>query len=307
MRSRLWAELGAIAVVLIWAGNLSIVKSAFAVLPPIAYTYVRFCLAAGLVLAMLRAMDPAWRRLARRDWLLAALAGAVGVGIHQPLWVMGLSLTSATDTAIISATSPLFVLLFAWLRREDQPEATSVAGFILSFAGIALVVWGGSAGSPADAPNRLLGDALALAAAVCWALYVVVGAPLMRSLPVLRATAWSIVLGAVIMTPIALPTVTATDWTAVTWSGWGAIVYGAALSTVFGFLVWYQGIKQLGPVRLMAYQNAVAPLSVAVAIAALGEPVGLAQVAGMLIALGGILLARWPTIRLLLRARPVSR
>lgn len=303
---RLWAELAVIGVVLIWGGNFSVSKGAFAYMPPVSFGFVRFLLASLILLALSAATERKARPLGWREWLLLAAAGLLGVGLYQPLWLTSLSLTTATDSAIIVSTSPLFVLLFAWLGRTERPSGWSAGGFLLSFAGVGVVVWGGAAGTPAaDAPNRLLGDVLSVVGAAMWALYVMISAPVMRRVSALRATALAFLLGTVAMAPLAWPAASAADWSAFPSAGWAALLYGAALSSALGFVVWSRGVQILGPVRLMAYQFGVPPVAAAVAALTLGEPLGAAQIVGMLIVLAGILLTRWPTLRLLRHARPV--
>ncbi len=304
--SRFWTELGTIAVVLIWAANFTVAKSAFGVLSPIAFTFARFLIAAALLLAIVVAVDRDWRRLARRDWLLAAVAGVLGIGLYQPIWMLGLSLSPASENAVVVATSPLFVLLFAWLRRSALPDRWGLAGFLISFAGVALVILAGGWGVSADAPNRLLGDLLTLGAASLWALYVFLGQDLMQRVPALRATAWATLFGVVAMVPFAWGPVGTVDWTRVPIPGWAAIVYGAALASVFSFVVWYHGVHVLGPVRLMAYQNLISALGVVIAAVALGETLAPSQIGGIVLVLAGLFLVRLPAIRLLRRGRPVT-
>ena len=69
------AEIAVLGVMVVWAGNFIVVKSAVAVLPPVGFTFLRFALAAATLLILLR-----WRegsiRMPRRD--LVALCGEGG-------------------------------------------------------------------------------------------------------------------------------------------------------------------------------------------------------------------------------------
>ena len=290
-------------MIIVWGANPPITKGAFEVFPPVVYAWVRFSLAAVLLLLVARAIDPDWLKLSRRDWAFAAIAGFLGVGFFQPLWNVALSLTTTSDNVILSATSPLFVLLFTWLRGRQRPDLWTVVGFVASFAGVLLVVLGRSEAPVVSAPNPLLGNLLSLASGAMWATYILVGEVYMRTLPPLRATAWAIALGALMMIPAGLPEARGVDFGAVPLQGWLALLYGAVLATVFAFSVWYNAVKVLGPVRTMIYQNGSGPLSILLAVFVLGDPISALQIIGMVIVFGGILMTRWPTLRLLLRRR----
>jgi drug/metabolite transporter (DMT)-like permease len=65
-----------------WAGNFIVVKGAISILPPVAFTFLRYCLAALTLLALLR-----WRegaiRLPRGDLLPYSAGARSTCGIHR--------------------------------------------------------------------------------------------------------------------------------------------------------------------------------------------------------------------------------
>ncbi|HET7030615.1 MAG TPA: DMT family transporter, partial [Candidatus Limnocylindrales bacterium] len=84
------AEASVLVVMVLWAANFIVVKSAVAVLPPVGFTFLRFAIASVTLMALLR-----WREgsvaLPRRDLLGMAGLGALGFGIYQILWTTGLT------------------------------------------------------------------------------------------------------------------------------------------------------------------------------------------------------------------------
>ncbi|MEA2518869.1 MAG: hypothetical protein QOF49_949, partial [Chloroflexota bacterium] len=97
------AELAVLAVMVFWAANFIVVKSAVAVLPPVGFTFLRFCLAAATLLILLR-----WREgsigLPRRDLVAICGLGALGFGVYQILWTTGLTTVAAGDSALLIAS-----------------------------------------------------------------------------------------------------------------------------------------------------------------------------------------------------------
>ena len=67
-------------------------------------------------------------RLPRRDVIPLFALGAVGFGIYQPLWTIGLSQTTAADSALLIAATPMFTLLIAAAIGSDHLTANRVVG-----------------------------------------------------------------------------------------------------------------------------------------------------------------------------------
>ena len=122
MRSRLIVYLGLTYVVFCWGLNVVLVKSAIALLDPLAFTTLRFLamtpLAFGLVYAMGERIA-----IARRDVVLLVVCAAFGYGLYQYLWIFGLANTSAFASSLLGATAPIFtiaIVALAGARTRSQ-------------------------------------------------------------------------------------------------------------------------------------------------------------------------------------------
>ena len=89
-----------------WAGNFIVVKGAIGILPPIGFTFLRYCVAAVTLLVLLR-----WRegaiRLPHGDIIRIGLLGIVGFGCYQILWPVALQSIPAGDSALLIAATPV--------------------------------------------------------------------------------------------------------------------------------------------------------------------------------------------------------
>ena len=100
----------------------------------------------------------------------------------SPIWFLmeylyneSLSLTSLSQNTILSTTSGVFVLLFNWLFFRDPLTLLNLLGVGFTFAGAYLVYHDGAvAEEDAGAKDSVLGDVLAVSAAVFYGLYTVV-------------------------------------------------------------------------------------------------------------------------------------
>ena len=122
-----------------WAGNFIVVKGAVEMLPPIGFSFLRYCIAAITLLILLR-----WRegaiRLPRGDVEPILLLGVIGFGCCQILWPIDLQTIPAGDSALLIATTPVMTALLAMAVGADKPNAVKLVGAFISFAGVALVI-----------------------------------------------------------------------------------------------------------------------------------------------------------------------
>ena len=132
----------------------------------------------------------------------------------------------------------------AWLLLENRPTSQGFAAFVLSLAGIAVLL---GADGPMLGEGKLLGIAFALGAAVLFAL----GAILNRQavpLPAIALTAWQVGLGCLPMVAIGLaierPNVAALDA-----AGFWAMVYMAVFPMGICYLTWFTALRRLRPRR----------------------------------------------------------
>ena len=282
-----------VIVMVLWAGNFIVVKSALGILPPVGFTALRYGLASISLLALMRWRDGAIR-LPHGDIRSIAVLGIIGFGVYQILWVVALRTIPAGDSALLIATTPVMTALLAMATGADSPNRVKLVGAIVSFLGVATVI---VAGQGLNLGASVAGDLLTLGAAACWAIYTVRGATILRRHTALTTTTWAVVVGTLFMAPIGIAQMTTADLSAVGPSMVFAIIYAGTLAAGVPNVVVFHGMKLLGPTRISALQTLVPALAVVLAAIFLGEPIRPAQLVGGVIILAGVALLRrgsWP-------------
>jgi drug/metabolite transporter (DMT)-like permease len=282
------AEIAVLGVMVLWAMNFIVVKTALAVLPPVGFTFLRFAIASTTLLLLLR-----WREgsigLPRRDLIAICALGALGFGIYQILWTTGLKQIAAGDSALIIASTPVLVAFLAVVARSDVLTPGKLVGGIVSFLGVAAVV---ASGQGLSLGGSLAGEAITLLAAICWAIYTAFGAPFLRRHSPLRTTTWATVAGTVVLAPIAASQLATTDVGQLTPVAIGAVLYSGFLAAGVANVIVLNSVRVVGPTRTAAYQFLVPALAVVLAFFFLSEPIRLGQVIGGLIIVVGVLITR---------------
>jgi EamA-like transporter family. len=285
----------------LWAGNFIVVKGAIAVLPPVGFTFLRYAIAAVTVLVLLR-----WREgsvsLPRGDGIRIASLGIIGFGLYQVLWSVGLTSVSAGDSALLIATTPVWTAVLAAVTGADTLSRTRLAGALLSFAGVAVVI---GSGPGFDLGTSLVGDLLTLAAALCWAIYTAYGSNILRRHSPLKTTTWAIVAGTLFLAPIGVAQLVSAGQAGSIGAGMAAgaglavvlaILYSGMLAAGTANVVIFHAIKLVGPTRITALQSFVPVMAVMLAAIFLGEAVRTGQVVGGVIIIAGVAMLRRGTL-----------
>jgi drug/metabolite transporter (DMT)-like permease len=151
-------------------------KIVLAYLPPMAWAAIRALTAAAVLvpLAVLRKrrwpVDP-------RDHARLAFYAIFGVAINQSFFVLGLSRTVPSHSALINTSIPVATLLFAILAGRERPTRWKVGGIALSLAGV-LYLLGHSGASLGG--GILAGDLLTLVNALSYSLFLVISKPILE-------------------------------------------------------------------------------------------------------------------------------
>lgn len=144
------------------------IKLGLEFLPPDLFVALRFLVASGVVLLLLRRKGWVdWRLLRSRPIWTVGFVNAFGYFLQ----FRGQDLTTSSDAALIIGTAALIIPLLSWARKSEQITARKGLGVLTGFIGASLVVTRGQALSVGQ--TQFLGDLLILATAVTIALVFV--------------------------------------------------------------------------------------------------------------------------------------
>jgi drug/metabolite transporter (DMT)-like permease len=277
----------------VWAANFIVVKDAITTLPPVAFTFLRYGLASIALLGILRWLEGDIR-LPRPDTLRILIMGGLGFGLYQILWTTGLQSIPAGDSALIIASTPVLVAVLAVMSGADTLTPMKFAGAVLSFLGVVVVI---AAGIGISLSGSAAGSALTLAAATCWASYTVLATPVLRRHSPLVLTTWATIGGTLVLVPVGVAQLVAPGALDVVWAGRLvpivlAIAYSGLLAAAVANIIVFNGVRLLGPTRVITLQSFVPAMAVVLAFVFLGEPIRPAQVVGGAVIVLGVALTR---------------
>jgi drug/metabolite transporter (DMT)-like permease len=279
-------DLALLIVALMWASTFTVFKISWRDIDPVAFTAVRF---AAMFVFSIAVLLLARNRVRPRRADLPALAasGLTGYFLYQLGFVLGLDRTSALASAILISTHPIFSVIFMWLVRRQRPARFEVAGVVLGFLGVAVFLRAWDAFGAAR-----VGDLLSLGAAAAFGAYGVINQPLTKRYPSRELMSYGLAIGGLLVTVVGIPAMAAQDWEAISGTSWVILAYAIVGPVYVAYALWNWAILHRGIPRTVVYGFLVPVLGGAIAVLALNEQVGAAQIAGGVLVVAGLLVTR---------------
>jgi drug/metabolite transporter (DMT)-like permease len=262
----------------VWGLNFTVVKGALADFQPLTFNAIRFGTSSLFLLGMLWLSE---RRIGvqRKDLGRFVLLAIVGNTAYQLFFIHGIALTSATNSALILATTPIFIILFGAFLNVEKITSRILQGVVLSFAGVVMIVLG-SGNSLTFSDQSLLGDLLIVANPICWSIYTVLSKPMLKEYSPLKLTTVTMAIGAVPLVLVGIPSIGQQNWSAISVNAWLGLAFSAFFAIGLGYVVWYTGVSRIGSARTSLYDNLVTVFAVASAWILLGESMTAIQIVG---------------------------
>jgi drug/metabolite transporter (DMT)-like permease len=266
--------------------NFVAIKVAVESIPPLLVGALRFTLGGAVLLAFVRLMGLG-SRSTRRLLLTTLGIGLVGGTLYNITLNEGTSMTSASNSALIMATSPVWGMLIAAGFGVEPLRATGVIGAVVSLVGVVLILGRGLEGGG----SSLVGDLVVFAASVSFAAYIVLSRAQHGHYPPLTIAAYTTFFGGLAVFPFTPLELASWKWASVSAEAWIAVAYMAFVSTALGYGIWQWGISHIGADRVLVYQYLITLTGVVSSIVVLREGFGLTKTLGAVVLLAGVYLA----------------
>lgn len=263
-----------IGVLAAWGSSYSLSKVAMYYMSPFVLTMYRFVFG-GLILFLIgRGLV-----INRRYVINALLNGALFVVL------LNIAIEYSTNPALVSVlvyTQPIFVLMLSIALYHERPTATQVIGIALAFTGLLVAV---------GVYSFDIGDAVAILGAFVWALGTHYYRRNLASEDLIKLNASMAFISAL----IASPTLIINPHMELTLSAiaWGVFV--ALVAQVMGFLLWFLGVRDLGPVTASSISILVPAAAYVFALLILGRVPTDMEIIGSAMALVGVLISQLRT------------
>ncbi len=273
---------------LFWGFTFVVFKFANESFRPISIVFFRLIVAVVFLFSFARIMNRL-QPVKREDfkWLLL-------LGFFEPFLYFlgesfGLTIVSSTLASVLISTIPLFVPVAAYIFYREKVSLLNLAGLLVSFLGVVMVVFNSGEGGGASLKGILL---------MMFAVFSAVGYTMMvkklaGSYNPITITAWQSLIGLLLFLPlfliVDLPHLQLREATAVSiWSLVFLGVFGSSLA----FILFTIGIREIGATRSNIFTNLIPVFVAILSFFLLGETMPFMKIAGILLVLGGLFMTQ---------------
>jgi drug/metabolite transporter (DMT)-like permease len=280
------AILQAVLVTFLWSTSWILIKHALREIPPLTFAGLRYTIAFFVLLPGLVKNRAALRTLSPRDWSRLALLGLVFYAATQGGQFLTLDhLEAVTFSLLLNFTSVLVALLGIIFLRE-VPSRLQWIGIGIFLVGVLAYFLPLSALS-----GQTLGLFLAGFTVCANAAAAILGRAVNRdgAISPLVVTTISMGVGAFALLAIGLGM---QGLPRISPSGWIIVVWLAVINTALAFTLWNQSLRELSAVESSIINNTMLIQIAVLAWLFLGEQLTPRELAGLLLAASGILIAQ---------------
>lgn len=266
-----------------------ITKAVVSEIPPLTLTFLRSAIAGFgfcLVISLSR-----YRRfkIDSSDRVRFLVLGILSVPLNQFAFIFGIKYTTPANASLIYAMTPIFALIFSTLLLRESVNFYKVLGVILSFFGVGIVF---SEHGLSLNIEYLKGNIIIMFGAMSWALYSILGRPMIFKYDALYVTGISMIVGSLIYFPIGLYDLFKVDFEAVSFASYLGVVYLGVGTSIFGYFLWYYAIGKIEASKVVIFTNGQPIMTAVLGMIIFGNPITLLFLIGGTLVIIGVFLVQ---------------
>jgi drug/metabolite transporter (DMT)-like permease len=231
---------------ILWACSYVAAKYALSDISVFIMNALRMIIAAIVLLPFLIVLRKDLK-LTRKDLPQLALLAFIGLVINKTFEFGGLSLSTASDVALLITSETIYTAVLSWLLLRERFKPLTGVALLLGFVGVYLIV------ERSLIPNipagggilRMVGDLMVVLGLIFEAFYTVRGKALLVKHSPLLITAATIVGSTVFWIPIAGGDILFNGWHSLSLAAWLGVGWLALMSTVIAYFAWFKGLAEI--------------------------------------------------------------
>ena len=289
-----FGHLAALLTIVIWGTTFISTKVLLMDFKPVEILFFRFVMGFVILLAI---SPKRLKTKSRKEELTFVLAGLCGICLYYLLENIALTYTLASNVGMIISVAPFFTAIAThlFMKSEGKLRIQFLAGFVVAMTGIVLISFNGQ-----NLELNPLGDLLAIAAALVWAVYSILTKKISSfGYPVILSTRRTFFYGILFMIPTLFffdfqPGLSRfTDMTYLF-----NILYLGLGASALCFVTWNFAVKELGAVKTSVYIYMVPVITVITSVLILHEKLTLLAGIGTVLTLIGLFLSEYKPKRI---------
>ncbi|MGB8450862.1 MAG: DMT family transporter [Anaerocolumna sp.] len=232
-------------------------------------------------------------KLDLKTYLVLFAQAICGIFLYRIFTLLGLSYTSATNSGLITSTSPAMVVILAYFILKEKIRLKGFIGLLFVLMGLFTInmysyLVGGSA------KNSLFGNLLIMAAVICEALFSVLSKIECKRMTALYRTTIIVIFAFICLLPFSIKEAYQYDFKTMAFKTGACLVYYGVCVSYLSYVFWFRGIEKVNASEAAPFTSMVPVSSILLAALLLKESISLIHVIGMLFIIFGILISSVP-------------
>ena len=226
--------------------------------------------------------------VSRHNFIVLLIMAILGIGLHNTLLFSALTITTATNTALIESIGPTITTILAFFFIGERLSALGWCGIFISCVGAVCIVSQGSISLLLNL-NFNVGDLMVVLSEAMWSAYVVVSWKLTRDMSAPMVTAWTSILGGSFC--LILGGVTGELYCEqLNVHSWISFLYLVLASGIFAFIAWNYAVTKIGATKAGAFIYLIPLAGAVIGVTLLDEAISLGQILGGVIIILGMMI-----------------
>lgn len=279
------AHLAILLTVVLWGISFISIKVAVSEVPPITMALIRFTIAAVILLAIIKKLEPA-ARLQEGDFFKMLLAGCLGITIYFYFENTGVKLTTASSASLITSIIPIIAIIMDVLIFKTRISAIRLLGVFIAVAGTYFVV---TANGQLDFTSTAFkGNLFMIGAMLSWIFYTMINKSFKNKYSGLFLTAYQTMIGTLLLMPLSF--LEYRQWQIFSFKAFGNILFLAVCCSALCYFLYLYALNKLDVTITTLYLNLVPVVGVISGYLILKETILPIQLLGGIIIIAGILI-----------------
>ncbi len=225
--------------VLFWGVSYIAIKVVLNELTPVEMISARFLMASPVLFLIILA-----KRLdiVPKSMRLKLVIASGIVFLHFWIMAVGMQETSASHTAWILTTAPIFIALLSWLYLKEAFTLPQWGGLLLACAGVFFLTFNGDWSNFQWINSR--GDLIVLGSCVSWAFYTVGTREITKVIHPLVATFWMVTIAGGVFVPYTIWTSGIAKYVSLSNNAMLSLVFLGLFCLAIAFWLWSEGLAR---------------------------------------------------------------
>ncbi len=133
-----------------------------------------------------------------KDLFMLFICGMCGLALNQTTFIIGLNKTSPVDASILTTSTPLMVMIFAFFILREPITLKKAGGVLMGAAGAILLILSGNHG---EQNSSGMGNFLVIASGFIYSIYLVIAKPLTLKYSAVTMMKWMFLFSTIVLLP----------------------------------------------------------------------------------------------------------